>query len=205
MTTPELPDTAEPVPPPPAPYYYGPSSPQVPSRTLWFGIGAGTVLGVLILGFGSLTLYAFVASDPSGKTYYVNQSSVVNAVEEPCQTLRTAAAEIELFDDPKAASEDIKAVVEAAQGIIRAIYANEPNRDSRLWRDDWKLLAANLDDYANDLAELGKNAEFASPMSEVETPVMARMSHGSDASCDVPQVIEAMDPLLDDYYDGYYY
>jgi len=155
-----------------------------------FGLG---VVGVI----GFFTIVGLLLGDDFGDYedgyYYVDQTSVVRAVEEPCANMRSAASDIQLFGDPKAAATDIKGFVIAAQGIVDAIDAHDPNADSRKWRDDWKSLNGDLTTYADDLSTKGPAAVFASSTTIDDEPVMTRMAYSSDANCEVPQVIMAFD------------
>ena len=190
---------------PPAPYYYGVPPQKAPSRVAWFFIGAGSMftLGVIAL-FGFFMFIGFLFEegfdDPEDGYYYVDQSAVVDAVEGPCANMRSAADEIQLFSDPKTASADITGFTLAIRGIVDAIDAHDPNSDAKKWRDDWKALSADLDTYAGDLATQGSAATFSSLTEVDDEPTIARMSYSSEADCEVPRIIEALDPDLSDYW-----
>lgn len=191
---------------PPAPYYYGPPQQQKPpSRVAWFFIGAGSMFAVGAVGvIGFFMLMGMVLGEEFGDFedgyYYVDQTAVIDAVEGPCSNMRSAAYEIHLFATPEAGAKDIRRYTQAIKGIVDAIDANKPNSDARQWRDDWIALGAALDTYADDLVKDGERAAFHS-MTEDDEPTISRMSYGSEADCEVPQVIEGLDPDLADYWD----
>ena len=107
--------------------------------------------------------------------------------------MRAAAAKIRLFGEPTVAATDIRAVSVAITGIVDAINANDPDADSRQWGADWSSLQDELDTYADNLAGKGAAAEYITSVGQDDMPIMLRMSFSSDADCEVPSVIEALD------------
>lgn len=219
MSTPEDPYAGQPAPDhgtptepqqgyyaqPAAPYYYGPPPQKVPSRGAWFAIGAGSMFALGVVGFFGFFIFMGLMfsdgfeEDGAEYAYYVDQESVVEAVDGLCSNMRSAAYEIKVFSGPEDASVDIARFTLAIKGIVEAIDSADPNSDSKLWRDDWQTLGADLDTYAADLKTKGDDAVFTSITDDV--PTIARMSYSSDADCEVPQVIEGLDPNLADYWD----
>lgn len=211
---PEQPATPPVVPPPgyygqpAAPYYYGPPAPTPANRGVWFAIGAGSMFAVVFVGLFVLFLipgFLFLGapgfdegydeSFDEGYAYYVDQSSVLRAVEGPCANMRSAASDIDMFSNPKDASAEFKAFTLAIKGVVEAIDAGDPNSDSRLWRDDWKVLSAALDTYADGLAAKGVSPKFR-PLADDKQPLLDRMRFSSEADCEVPAVIEALDSKM---------
>lgn len=180
-----------------APYYYGTPPQNIPDRGVWFAIGAGSVIGLLLLGFAGIMLFAFAAGEPErgdydDDYYYVEQGSVLRAVEGPCANMRSAASDIDMFSDPRGASADIKAYTLAIKGVVEAIDASDPNSDSKQWRDDWKSLGTALDTYADELAAKGTSSKFR-PLTDGKQPLLDRMHYSSESNCEVPAVIVALD------------
>lgn len=197
---------------PAASYYYGPPPPQPANRGVWFAIGAGSMLGLgLIAAFGMFFLLPFIffAGDPhfddfdegfDEYAYYVDQRSVLDAVTEPCAEMREAGTEIKLFGDPDDVATRIEAFSVTAQDIADAIGGANPNDDSQQWQADWETLSEDLAAYATNLAEVGENATFTSLQPFGDRPLMVRMEFSSDADCEVPLVVYAMDPQNAGFY-----
>ncbi len=158
-----------------------------------------------LLAFGGLALVVFAVSGPDyysdeADYYFVDQSSVVNSVEEPCDTMRSEATHIRLIGQPRNTAADLRDFALTITGIIEAIDANDPNEDSRKWRADWNSLQNDLETYADNLAGQGAAAEYITSVGADELPIMLRMAYASDADCEVPAVIEALDTENAEYY-----
>ena len=172
---------------------------------MWFAIGASSMF--LLCACAAIMLLIVFASEPDlGEPldededyYYVEQASVLEAVEKPCEDMRVAGAKIGVFDDPKKAAVEIEAFAVAAQGVADAIASADPNRDSQKWQADWEKLSSDLTAYAGNLRDAGGGALFSSIHPAGEMPVMVRMVYSSDANCEVPSVVVAMDPEVDEY------
>lgn len=136
----------------------------------------------------------------SGYVYYVDQKSVVDAVELPCNRMMAAGDAIELFTTPAKAAVSIKAFAVEAQGIADAIDRADPDSDSKQWRDDWDKLSDNLETFAIDLNKYGNDAFLNTYTVLGEAPIMVRMAYSSEANCEVPPAIFAMDTDNSDYY-----
>ena len=136
--------------------------------------------------------------------YYVDQRSVLKAVDDPCEDMIDAGRKIKPFDDPGKAAPPIRAFAVSAQKVADAIGTANPNADSQLWREDWEALAEALDTYADDLVSVGSNAAFTSLDPMDEAPLMFRMALSSDADCEVPAIVVAFDTVnAGTYYDYY--
>jgi hypothetical protein len=230
VTTPDDPDAGQPTPEqpptppqqpayygqPPAPYYYGPPAPTQANRGVWFAIGAGSMFVLGLVGSFGLFLIPglFFFSEPNfdnfdegdyeaGYSYYVDQQSVVDAVEVPCNKMLDAGDQIKFFTDPDKAAVTIKAFAVTAQEIADAIGTASPNRDSKLWRADWEKLAHNLQTYATDLTKVGNDAGLDTFAEMGEAPIMVRMADSSNANCEIPEVVVALDPENANYYEEY--
>ncbi len=199
----------------PTPYYYGPPTPNPPSRVAWFAIGAGSMLALGLVGLFVLGLIISIVEDESDgdggldedsySYYYVDQQSVLNAVEEPCKDMIDAGRQIHPFDEPKQAVGGIKEFAVTAQKVADAIGTADPNSDSQLWRKDWETLADDLNAYADNLATLGRDTEFGPLVPTDEAPVMFRMALSSEADCEVPAIVVALDTQNAGTYSDYYY
>ncbi|GAA3530534.1 hypothetical protein GCM10022234_29680 [Aeromicrobium panaciterrae] len=205
-------------PQPAAPYYYGPPAPQPANRGVWFAIGAGSMFALGLIGmFGMFFLFPFIffagLGDPdfdegefdegdfeSSYVYYVDQKSVVDAVEVPCNAMMTAGDKIKLFTEPDAAAASISAFAGTARGIADAIGSASPDNDSKQWQADWEKLAHELDTFATDLRKVGNDAWLDTFAEPGEAPIMLRMAGSSDANCEIPQTIFDLDPANSEYF-----
>lgn len=167
---------------------------------------------MLVVGLVGLVVLGLILSIVGGEFdeyaddsyYYVDQTSVLDAVEGPCEDMLEAGAEVEMFDDPKNMASAIKTFAVTAQGVADAIASANPNQDSKEWQADWETLSSDLTAYAGNLSDAGAGALYSSTHPSGEMPAMVRMAYGSDAYCEVPSVIVALDPEVDEYNSGYY-
>lgn len=157
-----------------------------------------------LLFFGDPDVDEFDEGDfDSGYVYYVDQKSVVDAVEVPCNAMMTAGDKIELFTDPGKAAVAIREFAVTTQGIADAIDSAKPDNDSKQWRDDWEDLTHSLETFATDLDKLGNDAWLDTFAVPGEAPIMVRMAYSSDANCEVPAAVFTMDPANTEYYMEY--
>jgi hypothetical protein len=182
--------------PPPAP----PKQPKPWYRNVWTWV----IAYIVVVGLGCVGLvvaFAFFAGEPEGPdSYWVDQDSVNRAVTKPCDEMSTAAAQIQIFSTPAVGSASLHHFAEVGRGIPNAIESvDDTDSDSLQWRDDWNVLLDAVDAYADKLESDGQKT-FATPKDEDGYPVIQRMSAVSDVGCDVPPIIEALDPRFEPYY-----
>jgi len=121
-----------------------------------------------------------------GDDYYVDQHSVVNAVERPCEDMLAASARIDLNGSARNEAASLKRWARSAQRIVTAIDNAHPNIDSKAWRDDWTATIVAVDSYAAHLGE---------PKNRLHLPdTLEDMYWATDADCGVPISIAALDP-----------
>ena len=181
----------------PGPQYpvYPPRTPQPVHRTspwVWVAIAMS---GLAILAAAVVAVaFFFYVSDPieDGGEYFVTQSSVEDAVDEPCDGMVAAAAKIHVFGPREESIQSLRGFTTAAQAIVNAIDGAGPDGDSRAWMRDWTTLIDAVDAFASRLAE--GPARFEMPDAGDGYVVSERMYWGSPEGCEVPLVIEALDP-----------
>lgn len=183
---------------------YPPSTPTRTRRTspwVWVAIAISSLALVAVLVLGAL--FAFYVFDTGSfedeGDYGVMQSSVEDAVAGPCDTMARASGRIHVLGSRDAAAASLRDFTDAADDVVAAIDGAEPDRDSRAWRDDWVTLIKAIDDFAGQLDTAA--TEFEMPATEDGNAVSERMYWGSPEGCEVPIVIEALDPLSA---SGYY-
>lgn len=139
----------------------------------------------------------------SAYVYFVDQKSVVDAVEVPCNAMMAAGDKIELFTEPADAAVSISAYATTARGIADAIGSASPNHDSKQWQADWEKLAHNLDTFATDLRKIGNDAWLDTFAEPGVAPIMVRMAGSSEANCEIPQMLFDLDPANSEYFMEY--
>ena len=117
--------------------------------------------------------------------YYVDQESVIDAVEEPCEDMIEAAEDVSLGGPADLAATSLHQWAATAQRVVVAIDSAEPNADSREWRDDWKATIKAVSAYAD---------KFGQPTNQLTLPDVESMYWETDADCGVPVVIAGLDP-----------
>lgn len=170
---------ARPGPPPPPWYRRG---------MTWAIIGASTAF-VAIVGF---VVYFFSFLGDPGADYWVEQGSVLHAVDAPCAGMLDAADEIELFSTQSEGAAALAGFVTSGRAIVSAIDDVDADSDSVRWRNDWEALLDGVDDYAQQLAD-GDDAVYDEPTTKNGYSVIYRMSYASAANCEVPRIIAALD------------
>jgi hypothetical protein len=166
---------------------------------VWISAAAIAVLGVAVLGaiaLGALFFFGsgfYLGDEPFMDDYYVEQSSVESAVEEPCHDMTEAAREISVFGSRSEGARSIAAFADTGRAIVSAIDGADPNESAQAWRDDWTELVDSLDEFAAELEGSGE-ADFHMPDSDTGLPLIERMSYGAPGGCGVPVVIVALDP-----------
>ncbi|HUS22807.1 MAG TPA: hypothetical protein VMZ66_12440, partial [Aeromicrobium sp.] len=139
----DLPTSApEPAPLPP----YGPPIPPPAGRTspwVWVAVAMSAValLATVVL---PLALLAFAFASFGGfdgefdEDDYLDQGSVLEAIEGPCDDMLAAAENVTLGGPTGKAAASLHRWTAVAQGIVTAVDGANPNEVSRAWRDDWK-------------------------------------------------------------------
>jgi hypothetical protein len=147
----------------------------------------------MIAGLALVAFRVFDDFPGPGGDYTVDQASVERAVEHPCARMRAASRRIVLMSTPEEGAASLRAFTESVGAIVSAIEDAGPDPDSRAWRDDWIALTDSLDEYADQL-EAG-DAKYLAPRDTSGAPITARMYYGSPTGCEVPVVIDALDPV----------
>lgn len=94
---------------------------------MWISAAAIAVLGVAVLGAIALGALFFLGNgfyiddEPFLDDYYVEQSSVESAVEEPCDDMIQAAREISVFSTRSEGARSIAAFTVTGRAIASAI------------------------------------------------------------------------------------
>jgi len=125
--------------------------------------------------------------------YYLEDSSLDEAVRQPCADMLTAAGQIALFSGAKDGSTSLLAFVDAGREVVDAIEGEADGQGDVLrWRDDWVLVLDEVERYANDVTA-GDSPEFKTPMLGDEYSVIDRMYQGSPVGCEVPTTVAGLD------------
>ncbi len=175
-----------PEPPPSTPAQAAPP-PLKTSPWVWVALSLSAVAVLSSVALPVLAILGFMAFDEfGGDSYYVDQRSVVNAVEEPCEAMLDAGSKVSVGRSTRVATASLTNWTEAAQRIVTAIDGAKPNVDSRAWRDDWKATIAAVNTYAKHLGE---------PRNGLTLPDTAEDIYwNTDAECGLPISIAALDP-----------
>jgi hypothetical protein len=144
------------------------------------------------VGAGVSFFYFFGAVDDEAGDYIVTQSSVEDAVAKPCKAMVRASADIHILGQQGEGSASLRDFTKAAQDVVVAIEGAHPDHDSRAWRKDWDTLIRAIDDFADELDQ--QATDFEMPVTESGYALSERMYWGSPEGCEVPIVIEALDP-----------
>lgn len=185
----------------PSPYSYPYPYPYPPPATTSPWVWVSLVVSLLAVAAVALTflvpallmtLFAGELDDVAVDEYWVEQASVVRAVDEPCRGLASAAADVRLFGPPEQGRESVTALVTQMRSIVRAIDSAEPDSGARAWSADWQRLADALEDYAAALTS-DEPAPFVAP-TDGGVDVLERMYWGGAPGCEVPLIVEALDP-----------
>lgn len=183
--------------PPPAPMPPAPGPRTSP--WVWVAVSLSVVALLASLVIPVLALCAFMVfseADDSGPSagYYVDQSSVLDAVEHPCEAADDAAARIRLDGSPQQLARELTTWTAEADLIIEAIDSAHPNADSRAWRDHWKATIRAVDNYAKNLDKPGHKLRLPDSMDD--------LYWSTDAECGVPVSIVALDPAYGSSFYG---
>lgn len=116
---------------------------------------------------------------------YLDQGSVLEAIEEPCEDMLDAAENVRLGGPSDKAAASLRRWTAVAQRIVIAVDGARPDQDSREWRDDWKATIKSVDAYADN---------FGKPKNQLTLPDVESMYWDTDAECGVPVVIAGLDP-----------
>lgn len=139
------------------------------------------VLPLALLGLFAASFEGFGGFDAD---YYVDQGSVIDAIEAPCEDMLSAAEKVTLGGPTDKAAASLHRWTAAAEGIVTAVDSAEPNQDSREWRDDWKATVKAVNAYADNLGK---------PSNQLTLPDVESMYYETDAECGVPVVIAGLD------------
>lgn len=176
-----------------------PASPTPPpgrnTGLIWASIAAGIGALVFIAGF-----IVFIIAGPDYEEYpddeyyyYVDDSSVIEAVQPACDDMIAAGKEIGVFSTPADGAKGLKRFVAAARPIVTAVDNTGTSDENSLdWRDDWQVLLDAVDRYAAELAD-DPGAEYEEPTTADGYSIIYEMSNSSDADCEVPAIIAALD------------
>lgn len=161
---------------------------------------------MLALGATGLLLIGLIVSfsgydDFSGGEYFVDQSRVERAVDQPCVAMKDAASELVLIGKPEEAVASLKAFTATIGQLVAAIEGAKPNPDAKAWRNDLVKLAASLDGYAAKVAT-GDSGPYTLPRTS-SGYVTERMFNGSPDGCEVPTRIDMLDPKAAEDYDSF--
>jgi hypothetical protein len=121
-----------------------------------------------------------------GDSYYVDQGSVLNAIEEPCEEMLDQGSKVSLGRSTAAAAASLTRWSKAAQKVVTAIDGAKPDEASRAWRDDWKETIVAVNAYAKHLGEPNNTLTL--------TSAAADLYWNTDAECGLPISIAALDP-----------
>jgi hypothetical protein len=165
------------------------------SPWVWVAIAGGSLAMVVLMAVGAVITYYVLDSGSYFEEgdYVVTQWSVEDAVAAPCESMARASGRVAILGSRDAAASSLRDFTDAAGDVVAAIDDAKPDRDSRAWRNDWMLLIQAVDDFA--VAIETAEAEFEMPTTDAGRPLSERMYWGSPAGCEVPIVIEALDPL----------
>jgi hypothetical protein len=156
-------------------------------------------LGLVGLMFVGMLVAFGEGDDSGGGEYFVDQSGVERAVDQPCVKMLDAANDLVLIGDVKASVASLKAFTATVGPIVAAIEGAGPDNDATAWRDDWVELGASLDAYADKVAA-GDTTAYEMPRSS-GGPISDRMYYGSPEGCEVPARIDMLDPKVASDYD----
>lgn len=174
-----------------------PPAPVAPTTSpwVWVSLAMSTIAFLATVGVGIVAILAFTSfaaldglDDEFGGEepgYYVDQGSVIDAVEEPCEDMLEAAEDVAVGGSTGAAASALRAWTAAAQRIVAAVNAAEPNQDSREWRDDWSAIIKAVEAYADNFGEANNTLTLPEGLED--------MYWETDAECGVPVVIAGLD------------
>lgn len=155
---------------------------------MWVAVGlssvtflAAVVLPLVLVGIiaGGFALDSAINDDD-----YLDQGSVLAAIEAPCEDMLGAAEHVRLGGPRDEAAASLRRWATSAQGIVVAVDSASPDGDSRAWRDDWKATIKAVNSYADNLGE---------PNNALNLPDVESMYWDTDAECGVPVVIAGLD------------
>jgi len=180
------------------PAYYAAAS--APRRWVWFGIGAGSMLALGVIGLTVMGLLVSLGGYHEDE-YFVDQARVERAVDQPCVAMKSTVSDLVLVGKTEESVASLKAFTATIGRIVDAIDGAKPNGDARAWRDDWMTLATSLDAYAAKISA-GESAPYSLPRSS-SGPITDRMYDGSPQGCEVPTRIDMLDPKVAEDYDEF--
>lgn len=171
------------------------------------GLSIAALVGVLVLGllmllwWGPWFVYGW--SDDEyvddytqswSEDYALDGSELDAAVQDSCDSMLAAAAEIALFSAPADGSASLLAFVDAGRDIVAGIDGtDDAPRAAEQWRDDWVALLDEVEQYAVAVGD-GDDASLTLPTDSDGSAITDRMNAGSPVGCEVPLVISVLDP-----------
>ena len=173
---------------------YRPPVPPPAGRTsawVWVAIAMSAVallmtvvLPLIVLGFFAASIGGF--DGDFDEDDYLDQGSVLEAIERPCEDMLAAAENVTLGGPSDKTAASLRRWTAVAQGIVTAVDRAKPDQDSREWRDDWKATIKAVNAYADN---------FGKPNNTLTLPdSLEDMYWETDAECGVPVVIAGLDP-----------
>jgi hypothetical protein len=163
---------------------------------VWVAIAMSSValLGLLVAGAAALVYFSGEFDQTEPGDYTVTQGAVEEAVAGPCDTMARSTRHIQILGPADEGASQLRDFTRAAGDVVKAIDGAGPDRDSRAWRKDWTTLIEAIDDFAGRIED-DPYAEFEMPGTSDGYALSERMYWGSPEGCEVPIVIEALDPF----------
>lgn len=170
-----------------------PATDNNPPRTspwVWVALTTGIIALVVSVGSSVFPFFMFMDDlegeefDEPGSGYYVEQRSVLNAIEEPCELMLEAAEDVNLGGPADQSTASLKQWTAAAQDIVAAVDGADPDKDSQAWRDDWKATIKAVNTFADNIGKA---------RNQLTLPDVESMYYETDAECGVPVVIAGLD------------